>query len=605
MNNTSLEFKEHELIYPILMDEKLKEVEFPQMLENEDDWELMLLDYSEIEYRDEEETSQGGVFQGIGSVFKYMYKTTVQSVFQSEEAEDIRWKIDKYETVLIRLRKGVENILNSDLKISYEELKVQDVETLSPLQSYLSRVVVALFDQKIETNNQDRLTQQYLSSIRQCYGNFIVRMREAAHEVEIQEKKIEGEDILFRNIIDKICEFRMRGVNFKKCCEDTVETFYQMGKRVITNLNLSKTPTLREEVEYYYECIRLAPITAKAPILNQLGNSLKGYFNLGFDPDLQANIPHQWFTLELGCKNVDMFVCGSPTIEWPTQLNISDNFKGFLRHCRTNHQIHLYVSLQNTIPVSKQGYTHTLTSYIPEICLGPIETVVGGDETNRSQSIFGLEESFSGNFYVMGLSKNSDWYYQKNQEEQINEYPTFKKKFLRELFELKDVESGNYISKLVKESYKKNSNTVLQEWCSITMDAIYFELFGNDARLEKADRKIFIELLYYFLELEIAIKLGVDSMNTSCKDDIDRGICERTKMYVILKIINGEELNVKELMTQLFARALMVRKRPIIKDRLERLLEVVEFVIKKQKEVRKLHQIIFPKLSCKVVIKGE
>ena len=173
----------------------------------------------------------------------------------------------------------------------------------------------------------------------------------------------------------------------------------------------------------------------------------------------------------------------------------------------------------------------------------------------------------------------------------------FKTEMIEQMFDRTPHETGNCLS---VDLVKKHD---LRTWSLQAADRIHQKLFGSRAQLTAQERRIFIRLFYLFLVLKILIAIFATSYNLSCKDRIDRGAASDAEVFAYLAILQNcmNDAHVIEFFKMLvFARAIIVRKRTIIEERLERLMETVKFMLENQKKLQELHAELFPGVEMTV-----
>lgn len=517
------------------------------------------------------------------SMTSQLFQACQDTVVQSNDPKHINWKVEKYEALLQQIRDGAKNHL-SQSSFTLEELTHKN-EDDSQTRKLVKDIFIAIFN---VDKDERGIHQKHLSKVREVYNKYIDALRAAADNIT---KFVEEKDAKYPSLVLKLCEHRFTGPILTKEYRNIVNTINQLGIEELQK----KSPKKAEQPHKYkmlanikqmFKNIAAAPTKAKAPTSSKIVSSVKGHFNIGFDPHRQGNFAHQWLKLTIGKKELDLLAFGTPTIENnPTTAEIIPDFKSFLKSYKQQNKKHLYVSHQKFIPVTFLGSTK----------LGAAK---GGDETNRSKAIHELQSNheYVNTFYAMTLTKNSPFYDQDHYKETTTRI--FTKDLIEEVFDKAPEVSGNNISIEIREAYKKATGLELKVWANNAIAKIHESMFEGKAHLlSPEERKNFIEIFYYFLILEVAQKLDVNSMNTSCKDDIDRGIGESTKLFGFMKVLKDEENTdeaQKDFFMQIFGRALAVRKREIIREKMERCLQVVSYAIEQKAGLKKVHAQLFP-----------
>lgn len=511
---------------------------------------------------------------------------------ESTESKDFMWKTEKYDQMIGSMQAFFKDLLPKDL--DKEVFKKEGVG-----QSF-GKLCEILAEMKIDPSNRpdDHLTLDYQKRVRNLYQRFFIHLS-VASEAAIVYKGSDPDEKKCANAILELCGQFFNGINMKEASQHAVETFYPL-------VGL-KDKGLCKSVKEAYEAIKHADPYKKTPMHHGIWKSLIGHFNVGFNSWLAGNPVSQWFNTIFGNgRKVSLLAFGSPTSESPTSAEVIAPFRAAMKQYAVNGDNHLYVSLQNFIPVKKQnGWKEKILGICPNWIAGAAETILGGDETNRCKALRDFEQSEDGKaLYFMALSKNSKFYNKpEKMKDGVDELATaknYKKELFSQLFTGKPDETGNYISDKIRKDYLGSTNQDLNAWGDTMIEKIHLTLFPDPQNIKQAkanltteERKIFTEVLYYFLTNELAQKLpNLKSMNTSCKDDIDRGIAESTKDFGIKGIVNdqeSDEIFIQELVTQVFARALFARQREIIEERMEMLLKVIDFTLYNKAAMKDLH----------------
>lgn len=168
---------------------------------------------------------------------------------------------------------------------------------------------------------------------------------------------------------------------------------------------------------------------------------------------------------------------------------------------------------------------------------------------------------------------------------------SFKNELIAQMFTRPTPETGNYIAKdLIK-------NLDLIAWSKNMINQTHQIMFGGREKLTLEERRIFIRLFYRNLNQKVLIETRANSENKSCKDRIDRGAATEAEDFAYTAILNGcmNDPRVIEFFQMfLFTRAIIVRKRAIIWERLERTIETTKFMLDHEEELKQLQATLFP-----------
>lgn len=128
-------------------------------------------------------------------------------------------------------------------------------------------------------------------------------------------------------------------------------------------------------------------------------------------------------------------------------------------------------------------------------------------------------------------------------------------------------------------------------------------LFGGRAVLTLEERRIFDRLFNRNLARKILIETKANSYNESCNGRLDRGAVSDAEEFAYLAILKNC-MNQPHVIAffKMFAiaRALLVRKRTIVEESRDRLIETMKFMIDNQQQLQKLQVKLFPGVDITV-----
>lgn len=443
------------------------------------------------------------------------------------------WKVRKYEAIILQLRKHV----------------LPTTEGTKTFCSLLGRV-------EINPKDDDRFRKEYLEALRHNYfSQLIPALRKGSKEGD--------------PAFDKICEALFTRSFFEETCDEIIHEFEKAGKQKQPKSWLERLDTL-------YKAIQAAPRKMKVQRATDLVIGVRGHWNVRYDPFAMGNPAHALYSLKVGregenVRNVRALAFGSPT----QRGQITPEFRGFLRAYRAQNKKHLYISNQSLIPRSSR--------------------LIGGDERKRSWAILDLDKEFPETYFVCALAKNSPFYYQRGQFEKIDDAELFKEELINQAFHVDSNISGIHFPISIREKLN------LENFSKEAIKTIHQIMFQGKERLTREERKRFIEMYYVVVTEKLIVGLEVDSFNITCKEAIDRAAEANAELYAQTALGAGKEKltddDRKRIEVLTFSRALMVRKRAIIKSRLDRLRGNLAFAQSHVQELQQLHQILFPGIS--------
>jgi hypothetical protein len=501
------------------------------------------------------------------------YWDRLQGTFgQSQKQGDLQWKVHKYETQILILKQRFNDVFEDILTLdhSFVDLGTPQQEAIRTLHAILNEV-------EINPQDKERYSQEYLAQVRHVYNErFLPVFRQAF---------LDDRD---NPLLWKVAEILFTEVDLEQQCFETLRLFNEMGALVLEQNPEADTTVHGEHsfvqmVNTVYKRLGAVPYGAKAPLLNQWANSARGQWNINFDPYRQGNPTHDFWHLLVGDRLVKMLGMGTPTTEDSRgNATLNPEFIALMKRYKEQGMRHLYVNNQNTIP--KTGW---------------MASIINGDETARCNLIEEAQEQeeMKGALFAISLSKNSGFYSQKGDWASVNDAKTFKGSLYNQIFVGPKQFTGCYIPQGLKDlipDFDKKSKDM--------MDEIHAKVFGGRENLTQDERKWFIELYYDHLIKMLIVEGKMDSVNDSCKDQIDRGaganaqLCANT--YIVAqddgKLTPEQQEHVLMLM---MVRALLVRKRPPLPERVKRFTEGLEMSLKHVNELKALHQALFPDVA--------
>jgi hypothetical protein len=236
----------------------------------------------------------------------------------------------------------------------------------------------------------------------------------------------------------------------------------------------------------------------------------------------------------------------SPTRqEFVDKAYVVDEFKGFLRHSlKSGVNRHLLINLQDRTSWKE----HSRCLVIEELQ---------------------LQAEFGQSLIVVTLAVDTEFFYQLPPYYDLNDSLAFISHFKEHL--LSDG-TGFYFPKAIKEFlFSGGIDTMLA--------AVHSVVFDNCKTLDRKERLAFIDFFYLILEVKLLDILQPDTFSLTCKDAIDVGMTSSALLFIFLKMAQEEEMSEEEfqqLNTMLFVPALLIRERPVLEERFNRMLNVVK-----------------------------
>lgn len=555
-------------------------------------------------------------FQEVPVVPYSLYEYTVDKrgvleyftsgLFQSENPEDIDWKIHRYQSVLRQLRDIIGNLLDHSFSEEEKNLFFQSVFN-SKIETDSQKLILNLLNLDLNERKGNQINQRYLSQIRDEYAiNFIMTLRDILLEIEKNEKEIglSDQQKKLQNFFYELCEALFTMIDLKEISLELNEKFNVLGKdnlSVLDDICQKDDGSLTFRVSKMHENFYKARQSAKAPYINKIFNSARGNWNFGFDPTTQSNNPQCIGKIALlmngVTQSIKLLAFGSPTIEGyfggESYAKVSIEFLSWMKNYKKQNKRHLFVINQD---LTSGG------SFFGRI--------LGGDETDRIYAILKscTDSEAQGTLFCIVLSRNSVFYAQKSVYEFQSDASIYKKNLLEQHFDFDPTISGNHIPNIVL-----NEIPDLKDFCEKAIESIHSILFKGRKSLTLDERCVFYDFFQDNLILKITMELYANSVNMGCKDAIDRAAEAVARLCAYLGIVNTIEdfketykEMYKELRKQyevlLMTRALLVRKREIIPTRIKRNIVTVSYYEKHKIELRAVYNTLFGANIFKLVL---
>lgn len=271
-----------------------------------------------------------------------------------------------------------------------------------------------------------------------------------------------------------------------------------------------------------------------------------------YDPSNLGDVPSHLFSYPIDDqgKTKKVNIIRTPAVTRDTQRNargdlaeaaIVEEFTGFLDSYKKQNKVHVYFNLMQR----------------------------HGSEGIRSKLIEKLEEQYPGTLHVVTLTKDFDFYNQKNLNSNSMDAVDFKNQFLLEMF--KNSNSHYHWSTALGAQW--------QTECQQLIDQVHANYFANKISLTKEERLVFIENFYAEVIEAVLNKLKPDSANLSCKSCIDRGASSLGAQYIKRCLSQKQDLTEnkrKRLMALFLAPAILAMNRVMELKRIERVSPAIK-----------------------------
>lgn len=290
-----------------------------------------------------------------------------------------------------------------------------------------------------------------------------------------------------------------------------------------------------------------APRSLKIPLFASIVQFLRGQLNINFDPYTQENTPYKLFDL----PSLPVLRLGTPTYEdyfasITKKAKITKEFLGFIDFLANHGKKLLYVNLQNRTP-----------------------SWIGRNEAPKCFALESLSRSYPNTLYLITLAKNTLFYHQEGPYALVDEAIIFRENLF---FELRSKEGGFYFKSFPELI---ESDKIFEQLFA----KVYKSYFHEKPSLTLQERLDFIELFYLEIEKYCIAKVKPHFVNLTCKDGIDRAGGANALLYFDTFLKNKETLTedeIQDLEAVLFGPAILVKKRPITKNRFERFCSAIK-----------------------------
>lgn len=497
-------------------------------------------------------------------------------IYSSSRASDIDWKIIRYKKVLSSLKERCKEFYSElSVKEKYENLDhflnedFLDAAEEKQLQCIIKTLIN--WDKKGSSLKEDKET---LDALRRDFEEFLPSLRNLVSS---------NTNSIYVKMGRLLCKALISELSLRKESELFIRKFYdwgnnllsQEGKKTIEFDAILDNDSTVPYLELIYENINRVPFGAKRPPIHGIFNSLKGRYNFCFDPMLQGNIPDCLFYLkEEGEEGFSKVLgLGSPTMQGTiSYAEVTPEFLSYLEELQAAQKNHFFILNQNMIANYR---------------------FVGEVETDRIQALLDIaNQKFKDTLYLFLSSMNSPFYYQAHEFSDIRESEQFCYELHAQFFSKPAYLSGNAFSDNIFTEIPD-----LPKFSEKLIEVILKRAFCNKPKLEREERQIFIDLFQDFLAIKINLEILFESMNASCKDAIDRAAKTIARLFALIGIITGSDQSREfrlHLICLIFARALMVRKRVIIKERLDRLIVALQFYEANKEILKQIFADLFP-----------
>lgn len=468
------------------------------------------------------------------------------------------WLDKKFQTSAKEL---VETLKKPMEKFYQSAMRFKDTALVAKLNSAMMALMLS-------ANSYNLLSQHPAKSCREYFADFYFFLRSSLNSAEFKrlEESQDGESRKAMQTVVSltraICNAIFHGL---KGDRELVPIIHRLIESSAPDpLNGEKDESFEDNLAHrlssdYESLTSLFKSSSEGPMnkmLEMLDSKVRG-----FDPLLQENHPSVLYDLFFGDHKVTCVRLGAPVVqEWINQAAPSPEFISFLKQGMLGPNLthHLMINLQDR------------TSWIEHarcICLEDLPK----------------QEDIDGALTVVTLATETDFYFQREAYEDVNNASDFKKIFMEQLH---DPHSGFYFPENLK---KKVVNTFAKK----ILGEVHTTFFGGRKKLLQEERRRFIDLVYQLLVFKCIEIVQPDTFSFTCKDGIDKSSAFNGMFYFLCKVLKGEDINPLDFdifNLMLHVPGLSIRERPIRPESFFLMKTFIEYIEKQPEKGKKMWQ---------------
>ena len=416
----------------------------------------------------------------------------------------------------------------------------------------LSKAIFALY---LSANSRHLIHKSTGKTCHDYFHDFQMFLREAMASCEYQKWIVyppeENDRSTLMGLAHLLCyAFATRYCGIKEEAVGFIHRGIRKGGQLLPKEGLRKVQNQWSELLFEDEKLRTllerfpgGPLLKTLDVIRQCQD--EGSL-ISFDPWFQGNLPSKLFSIKGKKRKVDVLGFGAPIRQGKiSQAEVINEFRGFLHYLEGAEKKHLLINFQDRL---------------------------SWQESARAIALEELQESpsFSSSLMVFTLPKNTNFYHQRNEFQDLDDASKFKDVFINQIENAE--ESGFFFPK----KWKKKE---LLKFTTHTIHEIHQSVFSNITSLTRQMREDFIELFYQLLIVEALNQFSFDSMSFTCKDGIDTGAYASALFFGFLTGYAGD-LETKGRLDQLrylfYWKALSTRERAPDAEQFFRILSCLE-----------------------------
>lgn len=493
--------------------------------------------------------------QKVGGVFRQAHsdsETTAGPVSATKEFP-VGWR-----SLLESIKHAVRGLFSRFIEYDHPWKQLKYAQALQGLSLAVDTKTSTLIDDwerkpldAFKTNVLEiaKMLQTPAADSRQQYYSVLKKLRRA-----LQDPDLSTQESSFKDYVQALATARYHDVHLYSFCDQLVSLVLDEGRHELRRKGVSdfaQDGSRGAITAQDFAAIGSVPQEFGATWQGVTRGRLRGTLNISFDPNMQTNVPYVLADVAVGQNNsCRLLRMGTPTIEgFVGEATVVPEFSAFLDGLETEGKQHLYISLQSPIPKAM------------------------GSEIGRHKALVAEAETKHSNTLLMcSLAQDSDFYKHPMGKDDVPSVD-FRAELLRRMTQEPEV-GGFYFSPALRDKLP-NLNHQMER----LFDAVLENVFFGSAQLSLKDRQDFIEVFYAFLSLYLVNATGVATANITCKDAIDRASKGNTLLLQLAAVVSGKEKDLeiqRVIQTTCHAPAFLVKKRPIVRKRMQRLLPVLQ-----------------------------
>ena len=330
--------------------------------------------------------------------------------------------------------------------------------------------------------------------------------------------------------------------------DETVATIQNISNSYNNNNNDSPW----EEISNDYAAMKwVMEQHPNGPIFKTIDILTQNLYNQAFDPFMQGSLPYLSYKIYSAKQKVSLIHMPTPIKQKEiNRATISHEFKAIIRHQEENKQKILLINLQNRN---------------------------SEEEKARCKVLEGLNSNseFNNTISTITIDRSSSFYFQEAPYNHISHTTDF----MQLLCDHINNSLYIHLSPLIK------ANLTSSDFINKIIHKVGENFFQNKQTISKIERRLFIEITYYFIILKALEISNGNFASFICREGTDRANSSEALFYIISKFFleNNSDLKMNLLKDMLIARPLLIRERYMHNE----YFELIPAIMKKMSSIYK------------------